>query len=294
MPARFVYPAVLHSCKYRRLRAPATKFPVPGDLERGDTLLVSALDKGVTALRPTVRDGVWSANAVWKTTAVSMYLSTPVVVANTLFGLSHRASGQFFALDAATGEVLWVGSPREAANTAVVKAGELLLLLNDDAELIVASASRRGFEPVVRYTVGDSATWAQPAISGQRLFIKAGRHCHCGRFDWAKGQRGRRSGPRTDYIQISPRGKRARSETPAVAWSPVQHRHRRHRYVCRNHAIQQQERIKSGDIECEDFEMLVSNDTSLRWQSSSPKNRWQRSQSTHAFLSSSPSTASWT
>jgi len=138
----------------------------------GDTVLVSALDKGVTALRPTVLEGVWSADAVWKTTAVSMYLSNPVVIANTLFGLSHRASGQFFALDTATGEVLWVGSPREAANTAVVKAGELLLLLNDDAELIVAHASRRGFEPVVRYTVGDSATWAQPAISGQRLFIK--------------------------------------------------------------------------------------------------------------------------
>jgi hypothetical protein len=54
----------------------------------------------------------------------------------------------------------------------VVKADEWLLLLNDDAELIVARASRRGFEPVVRYMVGDSSTWAQPAISGQRLFVK--------------------------------------------------------------------------------------------------------------------------
>ena len=65
-----------------------------------------------------------------------------------------------------------MGAPWEAANTAVVKAGEWLLLLNDDAELIVARPSRRGFDPVVRYTVGNSATWAQPAISGQRLFIK--------------------------------------------------------------------------------------------------------------------------
>ena len=38
MPARFVYPAVLHNCKYRRLRAPATSFiwtkrsPASGDL----------------------------------------------------------------------------------------------------------------------------------------------------------------------------------------------------------------------------------------------------------------------
>ncbi len=115
----------------------------------GDAVLVSALDEGVTALRPTVRDGVWTADPVWRTTTVSMYLSNPVVIHNTLFGLSHRASGQFFALDTATGDVLWVGAPREAANTAVVKAGEWLLLLNDDAELIVARPSRRGFEPVV-------------------------------------------------------------------------------------------------------------------------------------------------
>ena len=53
-----------------------------------------------------------------------------------------------------------------------VRAGDLLFLLNDDAELIVARASRAGFEPFRRYTVSDSATWAQPAISGSRLFVK--------------------------------------------------------------------------------------------------------------------------
>jgi hypothetical protein len=101
-----------------------------------------------------------------------MFLSNPVIVGETLFGLSHRASGQYFALDARTGTVLWLGSPREATNTAVVKAGRFLFLLNDDAELIVAKSSRTAFEPIKRYTVADSATWAQPAISGNRVFVK--------------------------------------------------------------------------------------------------------------------------
>jgi peroxiredoxin len=96
----------------------------------------------------------------------------PVVLADTLFGLSHLASGQFFALDATTGKTLWLGPPREAKNTAVVKAGDLLFLLNDDAELIVARSSRTGFEPLKRYTVADSPTWAQPAISGNRILVK--------------------------------------------------------------------------------------------------------------------------
>jgi outer membrane protein assembly factor BamB len=95
-----------------------------------------------------------------------------VLVGNTLFGLSEKARGQFFALDADTGQVLWLGQPRQASNTAVVKAGSLLFLLNDDAELIVAKSSRSGFEPLARYAVATSATWAQPAVSGNRIFVK--------------------------------------------------------------------------------------------------------------------------
>ena len=50
--------------------------------------------------------------------------------------------------------------------------GQFDLFLKDDAELIVARSSRNGFEPFKRYTVADSATWAQPSISGNRIFIK--------------------------------------------------------------------------------------------------------------------------
>jgi outer membrane protein assembly factor BamB len=138
----------------------------------GDTVIVSATNVGTVAFRPVHRDGSWTTETMWETTDVAMYLSNPVVVGDALFGLSQRSSGQFFALDARTGKVLWLGQPREAANTAVVKAGGLLLLLNDDAELIVARASGAGFEPLKRYTVADGATWAQPVVSGNRIFIR--------------------------------------------------------------------------------------------------------------------------
>jgi outer membrane protein assembly factor BamB len=95
-----------------------------------------------------------------------------VIVGDTLFGLSDKARGQFFALDANSGKVLWLGPPRQASNTAVVKAGSVLFLLDDDGELIAARSSRTGFELLKRYTVADSATWAQPAVSGHRIFVK--------------------------------------------------------------------------------------------------------------------------
>ena len=136
-----------------------------------DTIIVNSPEK-VIAFRPRLRDGVWSVETLWETKDVSTYLSTPVVVDNVLYGLSTKQRGQFYAIDAKTGQVLWLGSPREADNTALAKAGQLLFLLNDDAELIIAKASRKAFDPIARYLVADSATWAQPAISGDRIFIK--------------------------------------------------------------------------------------------------------------------------
>jgi outer membrane protein assembly factor BamB len=137
-----------------------------------ETLIVSSQAMGVTALKPARRGDKWVVDRVWETREVSLFLSNPVVVGDTLFGLSEKARGQFFALDAQSGRVLWLGQPRQASNTAIVKAGNLLLLLNDDAELIVARSSRTGFEPLKRYIVADSATWAQPAVSGNRVFVK--------------------------------------------------------------------------------------------------------------------------
>ncbi len=138
----------------------------------GDTVMLSGSGEGVTAFRPILRDGAWTVETVWKTDEVSMYVSTPVVVGDTLFGLSTRASGQFFALDAMTGATLWLGQPRQATNAAVVKARDILFFLTDDPELTVARSSRTGFQPLKRYTVASTATWAQPAISGNRLFVK--------------------------------------------------------------------------------------------------------------------------
>jgi outer membrane protein assembly factor BamB len=138
----------------------------------GDTVIVSATTAGVVAIKPRLRDGAWTVEKVWETSAVEMYISHPVLVGDTLFGFSRRANGQLFALDARDGRVLWLGEPRFATNVAFAKAGDLLFILKDDAELVIARANATGLEPVKTYEVADSATWAQPIVSGRRLFVK--------------------------------------------------------------------------------------------------------------------------
>src|SRR3989442_5550207 len=136
------------------------------------TIIVSGYELAVTGFQVRKQNDQWVTETLWETKDVSMFMSNPVLIGDTLYGLSQRNSGQFFALDARTGKILWLGSPREATNTAVVKAGDFLLLLNDDAKLIVARSSRSQLEVIQRYTIGESATWAQPAVSGNRVFIK--------------------------------------------------------------------------------------------------------------------------
>jgi outer membrane protein assembly factor BamB len=138
----------------------------------GDTVIVSGLDKGVTAFKVVKRENQWTTENIWDNQEVSLYMTNGVVVRDMFFGMSHRNSGQFFALDAKTGKTLWTSPPRQATNAAISHAGDLLFLLKDDGELIVAKASAASFEPVKRYTVADSATWAAPTIAGNRIFIK--------------------------------------------------------------------------------------------------------------------------
>lgn len=141
-------------------------------IRHGDNLILSASSSGVIAISPRYRNGSWVVEKAWETSAVEMYISHPVLIGDTLFGFSRRASGQLFALDARDGRVLWLGQPRFATNAAFAKAGDQLFVLKDDAELIVAKADPARFAPVKTYQVAESATWAQPVISGQRLLVK--------------------------------------------------------------------------------------------------------------------------
>jgi len=137
-----------------------------------DMVIESGRDNGFTAFRPTLTGGTWTTPDVWRTKEVSVHMSDVVAVDGVIYGLSHLNRGQYFALDLETGKVLWKGEPRRAEHAAMARAGRTIFSLEEDGELVVMRASRAGFEPVAQYEVATSATWAQPAISGGRIFVK--------------------------------------------------------------------------------------------------------------------------
>ena len=138
----------------------------------GRTVLISGQSMGVTAFAPVRRGGQWDTETLWVNEDVSMYMSNGVVQDGVLYGLSHKNSGQWFALDATTGKTLWLTKGRDAGNAAIVNTRAFLLELKNDGELLVTPPSREGHAPAHRYQVADSATWAQPVVDGRRIFIK--------------------------------------------------------------------------------------------------------------------------
>lgn len=107
---------------------------------------------------------------IWQQGYAAPY--TVVVSGDLFFGLSYLKRGQFFCLDPRNGATLWTSDGRQADNAAIVDGGSVLLFLTHDAKLIVAKKSGNGFEPLRKYTVAASPTWAYPVMLDRGILIK--------------------------------------------------------------------------------------------------------------------------
>ena len=141
-------------------------------IEHDGSLIFSGINLGVDRYRIEKSDDEWEIDKVWGEKEVSFYMSSPVADARRLFGFSHRHKGQFFALDLTTGKTLWTSEGRQGENAALLQTGNVLWALTNTGELIVFKASDQQFEPLARYKVAETPTWAHPAILPSGLLIK--------------------------------------------------------------------------------------------------------------------------
>jgi outer membrane protein assembly factor BamB len=135
-------------------------------------IIYGGLSKPTTAVKLTQNGRKWVAEPVWENADAPMYMSSPVESDGLLFGLTHRNSGQFFCLDARSGKTLWTTRGREGDNAALIVAGDYLMAVTTEGELVVARKSAKFFDVVKRYTVAESPVWAHPAPVGRGLVIK--------------------------------------------------------------------------------------------------------------------------
>ncbi len=138
----------------------------------GAHLIVGGLDLPTRAWELAAGTGKPAPKEAWSNPDLPLYMSSPVLAGDRLIGLSHKRSGQLFALDAATGRTLWTSPGRDGDNAALIRAGDQLFVLNDRAELTILDTRADRYAPVARYEVADSPTWAHPLLTNRGLVVK--------------------------------------------------------------------------------------------------------------------------
>jgi outer membrane protein assembly factor BamB len=138
----------------------------------GGLVVYSGLEHPVAAIRVAQRSGAWSAATAWENPEAAMYMSSPVMAAGRVCGLSHRKKGQLFCLDAASGKTAWISDGRQGENASLVAAGNTLLALTTDGELIAADAAAPAFRTLRRWTVASTPTWAHVAVVPEGVLVK--------------------------------------------------------------------------------------------------------------------------
>jgi outer membrane protein assembly factor BamB len=137
-----------------------------------DLLINGGLDHPLTAIRPKLDAGKWSAETVWSNLQTPMFMSSPVLIGETIYGLTDRSKGQFVAIDAVTGKTLWNTQGREGENASMLGSRSWLLASTTEGKLVVARANPGKYEEVRRYQIAESAVWAHPAITGGAIIVK--------------------------------------------------------------------------------------------------------------------------
>lgn len=159
---------VLYERRWRSRSRASVNASTP--LVSGDFVFLSAsYGTGAIAMKLCNREieELWSGEGV-----IDNHYSSCVLYDKTLFGFHGRQEyGQSFrAVDLRSGELLWAESAVRPGS--VTRVGNQLLLLLESGELVVAKASREGFEEISRAQILSRETRAFPAVANGMLFAR--------------------------------------------------------------------------------------------------------------------------
>ena len=164
----------------------AWEYPFPAAFEQTivtpvvwkDLVIVSGEGRPTVALQIS-KAGEGLAQAVkWQSPQLRAYMASPIVVKDHLIGVDHF-SRRLVCLDLATGARTWESS-RLGSFATLVNAGEQVLALNNQGDLLVFEANPREFKAVGQWKVSEAGgTWAHLAVVGNRLYVKDKEHLLC-------------------------------------------------------------------------------------------------------------------
>jgi outer membrane protein assembly factor BamB len=138
----------------------------------GDTLIYAGAGRGIHAVKVAKQGDAFSTTELWTAAEISPQFNTAVLKDGFLYGITQR--GFLFCVNAKTGAVAWTDMENKGPQGygSVVDAGSVLLALTPKMQLYVLKPNEKEYTQLASIKVADSATFAYPVVSGNRLFIR--------------------------------------------------------------------------------------------------------------------------
>jgi outer membrane protein assembly factor BamB len=170
---------------------PLWRFPFPyrvatgcSPVVAGDVVVCTAgYDIGGAACKVTRSGSAFEAKELWRSkgnSAVASLWSTPVEKDGYLYGMiSYKkfGTGPLKCVDSKTGTVKWEQPGFGAGN--VVLAGNELIALSDDGQVVLVEASPEAYKEIARTKAIEGKCWSTPALSNGRLYVRSTKEGAC-------------------------------------------------------------------------------------------------------------------
>lgn len=140
-------------------------------VHRGRVIL-GGENRGLLSVMPRREGDDWKVEEVWRRKDVALDMSSAVIRADALYGLSHYGRGRIFSLDPATGELHWQGPARTGENVAFLSIPGHVVALTDSGELRIVEATPGNYRVAASYRVSEQPTWTTPVLLRKRVLIK--------------------------------------------------------------------------------------------------------------------------
>jgi outer membrane protein assembly factor BamB len=149
----------------------------------GDVIIYSGVRRGTFAARPHKTDTGWEVETLWSNRDEPLYMSSPVLIGDTLLGLSQKRRGELVALDVASGATRWKSAEGLGDIATLMAAADRALVLTQNAQLLTGSVKSSGIEIEHTYQIGEGPLWTQPLFVPGGMLTKDATHLTRWKFE---------------------------------------------------------------------------------------------------------------
>jgi outer membrane protein assembly factor BamB len=146
----------------------------PAVTAEGDVLLPTTGftgGQGIRRLAVTHKSGEWNVEEKWTSNGLKPYFNDFVVHKGHAYGFDGDILS---SIDLADGKRKWKGGRYGSGQLVLLADQDLLLVVSDEGELVLVSATPDGFKEISRFKAIEGKTWNHPVVVRDMLIVRNG------------------------------------------------------------------------------------------------------------------------